>query len=276
MTTELLPLLHYGLLSHSKALAEFVCESGYDLYQKNDLRFTEGIFKLLRKEFNHHPVLQCSQFLTDKGFAKRKIQFVVKALRLGISKHNELVKKKRMATQSKVAWTETNLAKKMEKVIRSQPSKTRPPSKGQPPSSAVTATAATNGARKGKSKKAKTVVAVNGHRNVHQHPQPQSQQQHRRDPLPNDSLSADEIRCNLPQPITMQPATATANELDADYGTDGTDGHEDSVVHRDEEEKAMEMGGDTDPGNTGNAVECGPNESIQIPQSTFEFSRPYF
>merc|ERR1712130_1097709 len=122
---ELLPLLHFGLLSHSKVLATFILDHGYDLYKKNDLKFSEGIFKLLRKEFKYNPVLQCQQFLTDKGFAKRKIQFVVKCLKLGVAKHNELIKKKKLENQSKVSWNETNLAKKMEqtnkkKVVKKQ------------------------------------------------------------------------------------------------------------------------------------------------------------
>merc|ERR1712190_682631 len=122
ITTELLSLLHFGLLAHSKVLATFILEAGYDLYKKNDLKFSEGIFKLVRKEFKYNPVLQCQQFLTDKGFAKRKIQFVVKCLKLGVEKHNELIKKRKMENQSKVSWNQTNLAKKMEKVNQKKPS----------------------------------------------------------------------------------------------------------------------------------------------------------
>lgn len=117
ITTELLPLLHYGLLSHSKILATYILDIGYDLFQKNDLRFTEGVYRLLRNEFEYNPILQCSQFLTEKGFAKRKLQFVCQALKLGITKHNELIKKKK---KIKMKWSETQLSKKVEKTIADQ------------------------------------------------------------------------------------------------------------------------------------------------------------
>jgi hypothetical protein len=96
VTNELLPLLHFGLLSHSKVLAAFLIDAGYDLYSQNDLRFTQGVFKLMRDEFEYQPEVQCAQFLTDTGFARRKIHFVVKCLKFGIAKHNELIKSARV------------------------------------------------------------------------------------------------------------------------------------------------------------------------------------
>eukprot|EP01083_Nonionella_stella_P035159 96032_1 len=257
ITTELLPLLHYGLLSHSKLLASFILDSGYDLYQKNDLRFTEGIYKLLRKEFKHNPMLQCSQFLTDKGFAKRKIQFVVKCLQLGITKHNELTKKKKLQTQSKTPWNQTNLAKKVTKIIKRNQNK------------AAASNVVAHAKKPPKIIKKKVALSYKPPREIIATPTEQQE-----DPLlvnMNESLTADEMRCDLPQPIMMQTNDQTDDMSD----------EQDKPNELEEEEKAMEISNEAlyneppqqQPSQTVtiDAVES-VDQSMQIPQHQYDMN----
>jgi len=268
VTTELLPLLHFGLLSHSKVLAAFVLEAGYDLYKQNDLRFTEGIFKLLRNEFAYHPVLQCAQFLTDKGFAKRKIQFVVKCLKLGIAKHNELIKRRRQRKQAKVSWGQTELAKKTEREHKTQ----------QAQLAAVSASASTND--HSKARKPKKPRKANTHK-----AQSQPMSQPISVPVPvsamveenfNDSLSADQIRCHLPRPITFQPSQPPMTQLQTQpQSIDEHAMYQPQFEHDDEqaqeESKVMASMDQHNPSqNQSRSDEA--NQSIQIPQSTYDMN----
>jgi len=266
VTTELLPLLHHGLLSYSKLLATFISDAGYSLYRQNDLKFTEGIYKLLRKEFKHNPVLQCQQFLTGKGFAKRKIQFVVTCLKLALAKHHELHKAQKQKSASKIAWKETNLAKKVERVIK------------QPPHTANTTTTTTAAAATKKppkmikkkmiqkvatttvTKTPKTIVASNA-----------CVEQVSAADIMNDSLTADEIRHELPKPITIQRHQQHACD-DIDEDGDGDD-DDDGEVSNDEheshetEEKATEL---HDEEEAEVEVEVETYQSIQIPQHQYD------
>ena len=219
-------------------LATFILDHGYDLYKKNDLKFSEGIYKLLRKEFEYNPVLQCQQFLTDKGFAKRKIQFVVKCLKLGVAKHNELIKKKKLENQSKVSWNETNLAKKMEQAIKKKTKKQSMPNKKikiTKPSKPI---------------KAKKMSPI---------PIEVSMQHNNEEESMNDSLTADEIRRVLPQPTVIHKAQEEESE----------DEHKET----EEEEKATELEEMTP--NADNIVQQqqieSVNQSMQIPQHSYEF-----
>lgn len=71
----ILPLLHYILLDFSPFVARFLAQRGYDLYGKKDVRFLETIYRILRDEFQHRPVLTKAQFFT-MGFAERKLQML--------------------------------------------------------------------------------------------------------------------------------------------------------------------------------------------------------
>ena len=48
-----LPFIHHALLAYSPEIAEFVTESGFDLYAKNDFRFMESVIKLLLTHFTY-------------------------------------------------------------------------------------------------------------------------------------------------------------------------------------------------------------------------------
>lgn len=63
-TAALLPIISFSLLIFSKRLSTYLLNKGYKIYGQSDTRFTDEIYKMLRKEFNHNPTLQSSQFLT--------------------------------------------------------------------------------------------------------------------------------------------------------------------------------------------------------------------
>ena len=109
-----------------------------------------------------------------------------------------------MANQSKVNWTDTNLAKKMEKVIRKQPAKMNKNTKSKQTKMKDKSGAKSQKikCKKGANGHPKTIVATNIEMDSMDIINPQIQRVHA-ERLPNDSLSADEIRCNLPQPITL-------------------------------------------------------------------------
>ena len=86
---ELLPMLHYSLLSYSRHIAKLLLENGYELYAKSDLRFMEEVLKLSRSVFNTRPELSAAQFLAS-GYAERKLQFTCKLIKLVLAKDQEL------------------------------------------------------------------------------------------------------------------------------------------------------------------------------------------
>jgi hypothetical protein len=78
--SELLPILHFCLLSYSKLLYGHLSTKGYDLFSKTDLRFLEATWKLARQEFDYQPQVAsiryylirhvcCSLFKTNIIFA---------------------------------------------------------------------------------------------------------------------------------------------------------------------------------------------------------------
>ncbi|XP_053441340.1 centrosomal protein of 44 kDa isoform X3 [Nycticebus coucang] len=64
-------------------------ESNIELIAKNDLRFIDAVYKLLRDQFNYKPILTKKQFI-QCGFAEWKIQIVCDILNCVIRKHKEL------------------------------------------------------------------------------------------------------------------------------------------------------------------------------------------
>ena len=117
-TTELLPVINFCLLEYSKNIAKFISQKGYDLYGKNDLNFTESFYGLLRKEFEYNPILQYNQFLTEKGYAKRKIQFVCDIIKIIINKNKELNRAKIIRNGNKTSWKDTQFSKKVDQAIK--------------------------------------------------------------------------------------------------------------------------------------------------------------
>ncbi|XP_019856325.1 PREDICTED: centrosomal protein of 44 kDa-like [Amphimedon queenslandica] len=67
-----LPLLHAALMDYSLPLAKHIASMEIDLYSKNDLKFVDGLYKVMRDVFEYRPQLSRDKFLSD-GFAERKI-----------------------------------------------------------------------------------------------------------------------------------------------------------------------------------------------------------
>lgn len=84
-----LPIISYSLTSYSPYVAELLVESNLELTAKNDLRFIDTVYKLLRDHFNYKPILTKKQFL-QCGFAEWKIQIVCDILNCVMKKHKEL------------------------------------------------------------------------------------------------------------------------------------------------------------------------------------------
>ncbi|XP_071263530.1 centrosomal protein of 44 kDa isoform X4 [Salvelinus alpinus] len=86
-----LPIVSYAFISYSPHLAEHLVGFGVELTGKNDLRFIECIYKVLRDLFHYKPVLTKQQFL-QFGYAERKTCILCDVIALALQKHKELSK----------------------------------------------------------------------------------------------------------------------------------------------------------------------------------------
>uniref|UniRef100_A0A670ITS0 Centrosomal protein of 44 kDa n=1 Tax=Podarcis muralis TaxID=64176 RepID=A0A670ITS0_PODMU len=84
-----LPIISYCFTSFSTYIAELLVESDVKLMAKNDLRFIDAVYKVLRDQFQYKPVLSKQQFL-QYGFAERKIQIVCDIINSVYKRHKEL------------------------------------------------------------------------------------------------------------------------------------------------------------------------------------------
>ncbi|XP_074085054.1 centrosomal protein of 44 kDa isoform X5 [Macrotis lagotis] len=84
-----LPIISYSLTSYSTYVAEFLVISNIELTAKNDYRFIDSVYKLLRDKFHYKPILTKKQFF-QYGFVEWKIQIVCDILNLVMKKHKEL------------------------------------------------------------------------------------------------------------------------------------------------------------------------------------------
>ncbi|KAI4573298.1 hypothetical protein MJT46_004538 [Ovis ammon polii x Ovis aries] len=84
-----LPIISYSLTSYSPYVAELLVNSNVELLAKNDLRFIDTVYKLLRDQFNYKPILTKKQFI-QCGFAEWKIQIICDILNCVMKKHKEL------------------------------------------------------------------------------------------------------------------------------------------------------------------------------------------
>lgn len=89
-TAASLPIISYSLTSYSPHVAELLMESSAELMAKNDVRFTDAVYKLLRDQFDYKPILTKKQFI-QSGFAEWKIEIVCDILNCVMKKHKELV-----------------------------------------------------------------------------------------------------------------------------------------------------------------------------------------
>ncbi|XP_038610906.1 centrosomal protein of 44 kDa [Tachyglossus aculeatus] len=84
-----LPIISYAFTSYSTCIADLLVASGVELIGKNDVRFLDAVYKLLRDQFQYKPVLTKHQFL-QCGFAERKIQIVCDIMNSVMKKHKDL------------------------------------------------------------------------------------------------------------------------------------------------------------------------------------------
>ncbi|XP_031195707.1 centrosomal protein of 44 kDa isoform X2 [Mastomys coucha] len=89
-TAASLPIISYSLTSYSPYVAELMMESSIELIAKNDVRFTDTVYKLLRDQFDYKPILTKKQFI-QSGFAEWKIEIVCDILNCVMKKHKELI-----------------------------------------------------------------------------------------------------------------------------------------------------------------------------------------
>ncbi|XP_013368724.1 PREDICTED: centrosomal protein of 44 kDa isoform X4 [Chinchilla lanigera] len=94
-TAAVLPIISYSLTSYSPYVTEHLMECNVELIAKNDLRFTDTVFKsfsslqLLRDQFDYKPILTKKQFM-QHGFAEWKIEIICDILSCVMKKHKEL------------------------------------------------------------------------------------------------------------------------------------------------------------------------------------------
>ncbi|XP_066896132.1 centrosomal protein of 44 kDa isoform X1 [Kogia breviceps] len=88
-TAASLPIISYSLTSYSPFVAELLVDSNAELIAKNDSRFIDALYKLLRDQFNYKPILTKKQF-RQCGFAEWKIQIICDILNCVMKKHKEL------------------------------------------------------------------------------------------------------------------------------------------------------------------------------------------
>ncbi|XP_051026002.1 centrosomal protein of 44 kDa [Acomys russatus] len=89
-TAASLPIISYSLTSYSPYISELLMESNIELLAKNDVRFTDVVYKLLRDQFDYKPILTKKQFI-QSGFAEWKIQIVCDILNCVMKKNKELI-----------------------------------------------------------------------------------------------------------------------------------------------------------------------------------------
>ncbi|KAK6493149.1 centrosomal protein of 44 kDa [Huso huso] len=86
---SLLPILSHAFISYSSYLAEHLVGCRVELAGKNDLRFIETVYKVLRDQFHYKPVLSKQQIL-QCGYAERKINILCDIISFVTKKHKEL------------------------------------------------------------------------------------------------------------------------------------------------------------------------------------------
>ncbi|XP_051821882.1 centrosomal protein of 44 kDa isoform X1 [Antechinus flavipes] len=95
-----LPIISHSLTSYSTYVAEFLVISNTELTAKNDYRFIDSVYKLLRDKFHYKPILTKKQFF-QYGFVEWKIQIVCDILNLVMKKHKELCNLDKAIAQKK-------------------------------------------------------------------------------------------------------------------------------------------------------------------------------
>ncbi|XP_072371870.1 centrosomal protein of 44 kDa isoform X2 [Scyliorhinus torazame] len=93
-----LPIISYAFTSYSTYVTEQLLGSGVELTGKNDSRFLDAVYKLLRDQFQYKPLLLKEQFL-HYGFAERKMQLSCDIINIVTKRHKELSSLNKIKTQ---------------------------------------------------------------------------------------------------------------------------------------------------------------------------------
>ncbi|XP_064608935.1 uncharacterized protein LOC135473068 isoform X2 [Liolophura sinensis] len=88
-----LPIYHYAFTMFSAVVAEKIADMDVELFGKSDLKFMEGVYKVLRDLFGYKPPITRDQFFS-KGFAERKVIMCAEVINLIHKKHRSLCPKR--------------------------------------------------------------------------------------------------------------------------------------------------------------------------------------
>ncbi|XP_069797123.1 centrosomal protein of 44 kDa isoform X2 [Narcine bancroftii] len=94
-----LPIMSYAFTSYSTYVTEELIASGVELVGKNDTRFLDAVYKVLRDKFQYKPLLLKEQVL-HSGFAERKIQLLCDIISFVTKNHKELTSLHKIKTCS--------------------------------------------------------------------------------------------------------------------------------------------------------------------------------
>ncbi|XP_066574229.1 centrosomal protein of 44 kDa isoform X1 [Amia ocellicauda] len=120
--SSFLPIVSHAFVSYSSHLAEHLVGFGAELAGKNDLRFVESVYKVLRDLFNYKPVLTKQQFL-QFGYAERKVNILCDIIGFVAKKHKELSKahKSKFQPQNKRPFLLSDKHSKPERPLPERP-----------------------------------------------------------------------------------------------------------------------------------------------------------
>ena len=95
-TAAFLPIIHYIVLDYSPLVSSFLLTKGYTLKGCTDSKFVEGVFRIMRMEFDHTRLeITPAKFLKTGNYVLHKVRFLLRLIKSIRNKHNLLLKEKR-------------------------------------------------------------------------------------------------------------------------------------------------------------------------------------
>lgn len=83
-------MVHYTLLIYSRPVADFIQESGFDLFAQNDYSFMKNVMTMLSKLFEYSPPFKLEDFFAPNVAVDRKVSFVLTLITMVKSRHAQL------------------------------------------------------------------------------------------------------------------------------------------------------------------------------------------
>ncbi|XP_041473120.1 centrosomal protein of 44 kDa-like [Lytechinus variegatus] len=90
---EFLPIMHFMLCDYSRPVSQLILDRKIDLAAKNDQKFMEAVYKVLRDLFHYVPRITGPQFFS-RGFAEHKILLTREVVSMVRNKHKDLTRGK--------------------------------------------------------------------------------------------------------------------------------------------------------------------------------------